>query len=155
MRYVCWIIAALLAAHVVYFYGLYDRARDVAFSEDDRTPIALTPAERDAVLAEMRRFLQSVQEITRAAAAGEPGALAEAARASGAAARQQVPASAMEKLPAEFKKLGFDTHQRFDRLAMDVTQLDDTAPAAEQLPALLQNCVACHAAYRLDPVRTP
>jgi cytochrome c556 len=155
MRYLCWIIAALLAAHVVYFYGLYDRTRDLPFSEDDRTPVELTPAERDAVLVEMRRFLQSVQEITRAMAEGEPRALAEAARASGAAARQQVPASVMEKLPAEFKRLGLDTHQRFDRLAMDVEELDDTAPAEGQLPALLQNCVACHAAYRLDPVRSP
>jgi mono/diheme cytochrome c family protein len=38
---------------------------------------------------------------------------------------------------------------------MDVEELDDTAPAEGQLPALLQNCVACHAAYRLDPVRSP
>jgi mono/diheme cytochrome c family protein len=61
----------------------------------------------------------------------------------------------MERLPAEFKELGLDTHQRFDRLAMDVQQMADTAPATEQLPALLQNCVACHAAYRLQPVRSP
>ena len=50
----------------------------------------------------------------------------------------------------KLKRLGLDPHQRFDQLAMDVEQMGDPAVGLEQLPELLGNCVACHAAYRFE-----
>ena len=47
-------------------------------------------------------------------------------------------------------ELGFDTHQRFDRLAMDAAELGDKMVALKQLSELMLNCVGCHAAYRID-----
>jgi cytochrome c556 len=52
-----------------------------------------------------------------------------------------------------FKQLGLDTHTRFDQMALDAEQLGDREHTLSQLSSLLQNCVACHAAYRIasDP----
>ena len=77
-------------------------------------------------------------------------AVAESARSAGLAAQQGVPGSLMGKLPVEFKKLGYDTHAKFDELALDAEQLGDEEHALSQLGVLMQNCVACHAAYRLE-----
>jgi len=35
-------------------------------------------------------------------------------------------------------------------LALDAEQLGDPEQTLEQLSVLTQNCVACHAAYRID-----
>lgn len=119
-------------------------------ASDGRLSIPLQAGERDLVLMEMREFLQAVQQILAASQTKDSAAIVEAARKVGASAQKAVPASIMGKLPMEFKKLGFDTHQRFDQLAMDVEQMKDAGIALEQLATLMHNCVACHAAYRID-----
>jgi hypothetical protein len=58
--------------------------------------------------------------------------------------------SLIGKLPLEFKKLGFDTHSKFDQLAMDTQDLGDGNHALTGLATLLQNCVACHAAHQIE-----
>lgn len=117
---------------------------------DGRLSIALQAGERDLVLGEMRGFLQSVQAILAGIQNKDTKTIIEAARRAGATAQESVPANLMGKLPMEFKKLGFDTHRKFDQLAMDVEQMEDAGIALEQLATLMQNCVACHAAYRID-----
>jgi hypothetical protein len=77
-------------------------------------------------------------------------ASAAAARKAGVAAQGGVPASLVAKLPIGFKQLGFDTHSRFDQLAMDAEDLGDPMQVLESLSVLLRNCVTCHAAYRID-----
>jgi mono/diheme cytochrome c family protein len=118
-------------------------------ASDKRTAIVLEAGERDLVLAEMRAFLVSVQQITLGVAAHDPAAIARAARASGMGAAGAVPASLMGKLPLEFKTLGLSTHEAFDQLALNVEDLQDPTQALEQLATLLGNCVACHAAYSI------
>ena len=117
---------------------------------DGRTAIILQPAERDLVFAEMRAFLTSVQAIIAAANKDDMAEVAKQARAVGKAAQGEVPGALMGKLPMGFKKLGFDTHTRFDQLALDAESLGDKEQALEQLAELMQNCVNCHNAYRLD-----
>ena len=119
-------------------------------SSDGRMAILLTPGERDMVLGEMRSFLASVQQITQAISEQELDTVVEAAKASGMAAQGAVPGSLIGKLPLEFKKLGFDTHSKFDQLAMDTQDLGDGNHALAGLATLMQNCVACHAAYRIE-----
>ena len=92
----------------------------VSESADGRTAIHLTAGERDIVLAEMRAFLESVQQITEGVTENDMKRVAESARIVGKAAQQAVPGTLMGKLPIEFKQLGFDTHAKFDQLAMDV-----------------------------------
>ena len=40
----------------------------------------------------------------------------------------------------------------FDQLALDAEQMGDKELVLEQLGTLMQNCVGCHAGYRIDPV---
>lgn len=61
-----------------------------------------------------------------------------------------MPKSLAGKHPVSFKKLGSDTHRKFDELALDAEQLGDKDHALSQLGSLLNNCVSCHSSFRLD-----
>lgn len=146
----CWItvaVLALLCAGVIYKFAIQG---SVTPASDGRTAILLEPGERDLVLSEMRVFLESVQQITASIVADDLPGAAQQARRSGRAAQQSVPGSLMGKLPLAFKQLGLDTHTRFDELALDAEQLGESEHTLSQLGTLMQNCVACHAAYRID-----
>jgi cytochrome c556 len=54
-----------------------------------------------------------------------------------------------------FRKLGMDTHLRFDKLALDAEQSESTEQLSQQLGELMGNCVACHKTYRLTVQRQP
>jgi hypothetical protein len=115
----------------------------------------LDEGERELVLSEMRMFLSATQQITAAIHAEDMAQVAKAARGVGRAAAQAVPGTLMGKLPGEFKQLGLATHSAFDQLALDAEQLGDPAYALEQLSGLMNNCVACHAAYQIRPPAVP
>ena len=119
-------------------------------STDGRIAIVLDAGERDLVLAEMRLFLESIQKITTGIAGNDMELVTEYARKSGMAATVGMPGTLMGKLPLGFKKLGPDTHKKFDQLALDAEEFGDGDHALSQLSVLLQNCVACHAAYRFN-----
>ena len=146
----CGVVVVLLLAVIVAGAWKFLVQGSTLASSDGRLAIQLADGERNLVLGEMRAFLVSVQQIVAAANREEMAAVAEAAAAVGAAAQQAVPGALMGKLPMEFKKLGFDTHRKFDLLAMDARDLGDPAHTLQQLGELMQNCVACHAAYRID-----
>ncbi len=74
----------------------------------------------------------------------------EHARKSGKAAQTGMPGTLVGKLPLKFKKLGGDTHAKFDQLAMDADALGDRDHVLEQLSTLMKNCVTCHATYRIN-----
>ena len=122
----------------------------VSKSTDGRMSIHLNAAERDLVLEEMRAFLTSVQQITQGISENDMELVSKYAKKVGKAAQGEVPGTLVGKLPIQFKKLGFDTHTKFDQLAMDTEDLGDSNHALSQLSALMQNCIACHAAYRID-----
>lgn len=119
-------------------------------SVDGRITILMTDAEKDLILEEMRGFLAATQQIIAAVAADDLEKAAIAAKKVGRAAQAEVPGTLMGKLPIAFKKLGFDTHTKFDQLALDAESLEDGNYTLEQLSALMQNCVGCHSAYRLE-----
>lgn len=147
---VCWglvVVLLVLAGGMAYLFVYQGSVRPAA---DGRTAIVLESGERALILAEMRAFVESIQQITAGLSREDMQAVAEAARLSGRAAQQQVPVPLMGKLPLTFKQLGLDTHQQFDQLALDAEQLGDPAHSLQQLGRLMQNCVACHAAYRLE-----
>ena len=146
----CWTLTALLALALAATLYLFIVRGSVAPASDGRTAILLDPGERDLVLAEMRAFLQATQGVLVAATKGDPAGAAAAAQVVGAAAQRGVPASLMGKLPLGFKQLGFDTHSRFDQLALDAEALGDPAQTLGALGELMSNCVACHAAFRID-----
>jgi hypothetical protein len=140
----CWAAALLLLVLGGLGYKLL-MVGETAPASDGRSAILLSPGERDLVLTEMRAFLQAVQAITQAVSEGD------AVRAVGAAGAEEVPISLMAKLPLGFKELGLSTHRAFDQLALDAEQMGDIAQAQRQLATLLNNCVGCQAAFRIDP----
>lgn len=77
--------------------------------------------------------------------------VAKAARNSGNTTAKEVPASLVAKLPLAFKKLGFDKHGKFDQLALDAEELGGPSQSLQQLSVLMNNCLACHQTYRIDP----
>lgn len=146
----CLLIIALLLLVIAGGAYQYIFQGSVSAHVDGRTAIYLYAGERDLVLAEMRQFLESVQKITEGIGGNDMELVAEYARKSGRAAQGGMPGTLVAKLPAGFKKLGFETHQRFDQLALDAEAFGDGDHALSQLSTLMQGCIACHAAYRLD-----
>ena len=121
---------------------------DTANSSDARELINLSASEKDIVLTEMRLFLTSTQQIIKGISEDDIELVASQAKKSGKAAQAEIPASLAKKLPAPFKKLGSDTHVKFDQIAMDAEDLGDSEHALSQLSVLLQNCTSCHELYR-------
>lgn len=149
----CCGLALLLAVLVAGMAYKFIVQGNVTATIDGRPAIELTIDERNVVLSEMRAFLASVQAITTAIVAEDMDAVATSARRVGMAAQVDVPGSLVGKLPLAFKKLGFDTHSRFDQLALDAESLGDPAHALKQLGELMGNCVACHAGYKFITIR--
>ncbi len=117
---------------------------------DGRTTIQLSHDERDLIQAEMRAFLTSVQQITKGISENNMELVTDYARKVGRATQGDVPTTLTAKLPRQFKQLGFDTHTRFDQLALDADDLGDGNHALSQLSNLMNNCTSCHAMYRIE-----
>jgi len=144
-----WTISGLLLVVLALMSYKFILTGSVQPSSDGRQAILLEGAERDLVLEEMRMFLTSVQAITRGVSEEDMSQVVKAARLVGAQAQAAVPGSLMGKLPLAFKQLGFDTHKKFDLLALDAEELGDPKHVQQQLAELMNNCVACHSTYKL------
>jgi len=147
---VCWIslaAAVMVVAGMTYKFIIQGAVEP---GVDGRLAIQLDDHERQLVLSEMRAFLESVQQITHGISANDMELVATSASSVGLASQQAVPGSLIGKLPLSFKKLGRDTHAKFDELALDAGQFGDSGHSLSQLGKLMQNCVACHAAYRFE-----
>ena len=151
----CWSITAVLLIVIIGMGYKFILQGNVTQIEDNRTAIHLTKSERDLVLFEMRVFLESVQQITNGIVNDNMSTVVTAARKSGKEAAVAVPGTLIGKLPIGFKKLGFDTHAKFDTLALDAEQLGDGSHSLSQLSSLLANCVACHSAFKFETDSTP
>ncbi len=146
----CYAIIALLLFVIAGGVYKFMFQGSVIASADGRMSIQLNAAERDLVLEEMRAFLAAVQQVTQAVTENNMSLAAEAARKVGRVAQDAVPGTLVGKLPMEFKKLGFDTHTKFDQLALNAEDFGDANQVLVQLAELMHNCVACHSAYRID-----
>lgn len=142
-----WILVALLSI-VVALFAYKFTVGEVQPSEDGRLAVKLSKDERNALLQEMRNWLQSSQAILAAASAQDFAEVSKTATASGMAAEAATPGSLFRKIPVEMKALGFDTRKKFDGIAADAEKLKDSRHTVAQLSVAMNNCVACHATYR-------
>lgn len=122
---------------------------NVAPYEDGRTSVILTKDERNLILDEMRAFLVSVQGVSQAITENNMEKIADLAHKAGMAAEEGTPGALLQKIPLGMKKLGFGTRGLFDEIAENARTTKDVALARKQLDALMHNCIACHAIYRL------
>lgn len=149
---VCWMLVALLSC-VVALLAYKFIAGEVKPSDDGRLAVQLSKDERNALLLEMRTWLQSTQAILAATAKDDFTAVTVAAQASGMAAEAATPGSLFRKIPVEMKRLGFGTRQKFDEIARDAEARKDRLHTLTQVSIAMNNCIACHATYRF--VETP
>ncbi len=119
-------------------------------ADDGRTAVLLEPAERQAVLGEMRVLLETTQTIVAALADNDLPTIESAARRVGRAAIATMDFKLRAKLPLEFKKLGFGTHDAFDDIADMAENNADTKAIQLKLADTMNRCIACHATYQLS-----
>jgi hypothetical protein len=77
-------------------------------------------------------------------------AIAKAARRMGGAAAGTVPPQLVAKLPPAFQQLAGRVHSTFDMIAMDAEDIGDGIHTIEQISALTNHCIACHAIYQVE-----
>ncbi len=143
----CWALVGVLLIIVALFTYKFT-VGEVQPSDDGRVAVLLSKDERNALLLEMRTWLQNSQVILAAAANGDFAAVSKTATASGMAAEAATPGSLFRKIPVQMKALGFDTRRKFDAIAADAGKLKDSNHTIIQLSVAMNNCIACHAAYR-------
>lgn len=115
---------------------------------DGRKTVLLSESEREHVLGDMRRMLQSVAEITAALAGPDMPAVAKAATISGMQAVAQESPALIAKLPLDFKTAGMGVHDGFDRMAAAARGGASQARLTSMLSEQLGACVSCHEIYR-------
>lgn len=142
-----WALVAVLLIIVALFAYKFT-VGNVQPSEDGRQAVMLSKDERNALLGEMRAWLQSTQSILAAASEKDFDTVIKSAKSSGMSAEAGVPGSLFRKLPLEMKTLGFDTRKKFDDIAAEAEKSKDSNRVIAKLTVAMNNCIACHATYR-------
>ena len=146
-----WIAIGVLGAAllvVAFKFVILGNTREGS-AEDPRTVVVLSESERTMVLGEMRLLLESVQAIIDALTRNDLKTVEVAARKVGMAAVSTMDLQLRAKLPLEFKSLGFGTHGAFDEIADMAASGRSAREIQKKLADTMNNCVACHATYRL------
>ncbi|PJZ52072.1 hypothetical protein [Leptospira adleri] len=124
-------------------------------SRDGRTSIHLTEDEKLLVLGEMRGLLTSLNGIIEGLSEDDSEKAAQAASNSGMGlvkSLENEEKAILLKLPLEFKRLGFGTHEQFDRIAVQIRQKQDLKVILKGMDDLTKKCVACHTAYKIEQI---
>ena len=146
----CWTLLVSAVIAVIVAVVMIADGDKTSPGSDGRQVIVLKPEQRDLVLAEMRTFVVSLKEINEALATDNTKLFQQAALKVGLDAQQGVPLDMMKALPMPFKKLGMRTHKQFDELAFSARQGASDKELLGELSQLMDNCIACHAAYQLQ-----
>lgn len=96
----------------------------------------------------MRNMLASIQGIMQGIGESDRARIAAAARQSGNRMARATPASVRAKLPQAFRDLGGPTHMMFEELAVRA-ETDDMDNLARDTSTLMNQCMACHATFRV------
>jgi hypothetical protein len=98
----------------------------------------------------MREFLNSVNQIHDGIATKNKEKIINAATKSGGNVLDHAPKGLIASLPIEFKKMGFDAHYFFDDIRDSAQVNFKPETTNRQLTKILNNCVACHATYKIE-----
>jgi hypothetical protein len=133
---------------------LLSTAPAFAAADDSRELVQLPPMMRDHMLGNMRDHLVSLAEIQQALGAGDFGRAAEIAEARiGVSSLDTHGAAHMAPyMPEPMRRIGTAMHRAasaFAAVAQESAVDGDARRAVGALSAVVQECVACHAAYRV------
>ena len=123
---------------------------EVAWADDQRTAVVVTPDGRDYILNEMRTMLETVQNVVGGIASGDTKATAAAARNSGMAMMKRIPSEIRMALPEDFRQMAMDNHASFDALALAAEAGEPLKAQLTRLEQSMGACSACHGMWRLD-----
>jgi hypothetical protein len=123
-------------------------------SADTRQLVRFPEPMRQHTMANMRDHLLALQEIDLALAKGDFDKAASVAesRLGMSSLERHGAAHLAPYMPKGMQDIGAQMHRAASRFAMeaqDASTSDDLKPALAALGAVMQQCVACHAAYRL------
>ena len=99
-------VSVLLNVILIYFFVFKG---EVIQLENNRQAIMVSEENKEYVLAEMRSFLESVQQINQGILEENPELIINASNNAGNVMAGKTPKGLMGKLPISFKKLGFAT----------------------------------------------
>ena len=119
-------------------------------SPDVRTAVALSEAERDQILGEMRQLLKSVHGVLQGVTNQDLNGAGKAARAAGMGMAADVNPALLGKLPLAFKAMGMSVHRDFDGLADGIQSGERGEQVLKRLADLTSRCTACHDLYRFS-----
>jgi len=142
------IVFFLSTLFLIYFFVFRGT---VIETEDDRVAIKLSESNTDFALAEMRTFLESIQQMNEGILNKDADLVFNGARQSGAKVVEETPKGMMKSLPIGFKKLGLATHAKFDAIADSIRANNNFDYAHKELNTLLNLCVTCHRTYKIVP----
>lgn len=142
------IISIIFNIFLLYFFII--KGNVVPDSHDHRIAIGITSNNREFVLKEMRTFLETIHEINIGLTEDDPQKIGDAARKVGHETVEDAPPGLMATLPLGFKKMGLNTHDKFDELAAAVQKNYDKKEVQEKLTGILNNCTSCHKTYKFS-----
>ena len=142
------VLVASLLLNIFLIYRFFIAGNTVPNSKDARTAISVSENNREIVMKEMRTFLEAVQHIQNGLIQNDFKQIETHAATSGRSVEQHVPGELIRSLPLSFKKLGFDTHDRFDKIAR-LAREKKKEEITNELNGLLANCTSCHASFKI------
>jgi|SaaInl8_120m_RNA_FD_contig_21_3219321_length_896_multi_7_in_0_out_0_1 hypothetical protein len=116
---------------------------------DNRISLGFTEEEKAGFLSEMRQMLTSIQGVILGIGTDDRELIINSARYSGNRMARATPASIKQKTPPSFKEMGGPTHMKFEELVV-LAETDDLDMLAKLTGELMKNCLACHAAFKVD-----
>jgi len=140
-------ISLVINAAMIYLFILKGEAYK---SDDGRVEIKMSRDNQEFVLDEMRDFLESVQKINNGILNNDATKIIEAGKTSGGSVIDHAPKGLLKTLPVGFKELGFATHDIFDDITESAENNFNARESQKQLNTLLNNCITCHRAYKLE-----
>jgi hypothetical protein len=142
-----------------------------AHPQDTRESIRLPAMQRDMILSEMRSMLTSVNGLLRGLATRDTALMRQSAANAGMGAMMRGQGMGMgrgaegnrmggqgrgmgmsggERMPEGFRTLMHATRSAFDSLSMRIAAGAPPDTVVGRMVSITNNCVACHAAYRLE-----
>ncbi len=116
---------------------------------DKRISLGFTAEEKVEFLTEMRQMLTSIQGIMTGIGTEDRALIIKSARYSGNRMARATPDSIKKKTPVSFEEIGGPTHMMFEELVVRAAD-EDMDMLAEFTGDLMKNCLACHAAFKVD-----
>lgn len=120
---------------------------------DARQTLALSGSERDWVLGDMRGHLAAITAVVSALSQGDFETARKAATENGMIGLAYVPKTIPAKTSDIWKEWMRNLHMGFDAVADGLAKHETEQQVLRRVGGLMQNCVACHATYRI--VNTP